>query len=393
MTELRTPWAQHVLIQAALFLMGADLFLASPLLPTISEDFGTTVSATAAMVTVFGLSYAVASPLLGALTEHLPRKKVILAGIVVFVTAEALCAIAPSLGWLLAARAIAGIGGALLSPAMWAYVAETAVPRERGRAIARAAAAYAGGQIVGVPLATFAAAALSWRFAFAAVAFGLVVAGGLIAWRLRSTVPASLTRVRPAAALRSSFALWRVGPFRMIMAGNFFVQAARLGTYAYAGALFTTKFGFDIGVLGLVGMAVGLGSMTGSMVIGPLIDRWVSAGREVAVLSVGWGLLTAVGLAVATTGGTWQLSIAGFVFTSFAGSGFFSAVQVNLTTVMADRRSAALSWSNSVLYIGGGVGTTVLGFTALGSTAFAACAVAFALCAAGFSALLVRKHS
>lgn len=392
MTEPRTPWKQHILIQAVLFLMGAELFLASPLLPTVSADFGTAISATAWMVTVFGLSYAVASPLLGALTEHLPRKKVILAGVAVFAAGEALCALAPDLGWLLAARAVGGVGGALVGPAMWAYLAETAAPRERGRAIARAVAAYAAGQIIGVPLATFAAAALSWRFAFAAVAFGLVVAGGLIAVRLRAPVAAARTRVRPIAALRSSFALWRVAVFRTIMAGNFFVQAARLGTYAYAGALFTTKFGFDTGVLGLVGMAVGLGSLTGSLLAGPLIDRWISAGRHMSVLSVGWGLTMAVGLAFATTGGTWQLTLAGFVLASFSGSGFFSTAQVNLTTTMAERRAAAVSWSNSVLYIGSGAGTTVLGFTALGGTTFTVCSVAFALCAAGFSGLLVLRH-
>src|SRR6185369_13367866 len=114
--------------------------------------------------------------------------------------------------------------------------------------------AYAGGQIVGVPLATVDAAALSWRFAFAAVAVGLVVAGSLIALRLRESVPAARTRKSPFAALASSLTLWRVGVFRTIMAGNFFVQAARLGTYAYAGALFSTRFGFGTGVLGLVGM-------------------------------------------------------------------------------------------------------------------------------------------
>ncbi|GAA4475103.1 MFS transporter [Rhodococcus olei] len=391
-TEPRTPWAQHALIRAVFFLMGAELFLASPLLPTISDDFGTAIASTAWVVTVFGLSYALASPLLGGLTEHMPRKKVILSGVAVFATGEVLCAIAPNLGWLLAARAIGGVGGALVGPAMWAYLAETAAPRERGRAIAGGSAAYAGGQIIGVPLATFAAAALSWRVAFGAVAVGLVVAGTLIALRLRGSRPAVTGPVRPLAALRSSFGLWRVGVFRTIMAGNFFVQAARLGTYAYAGALFATKFGFGTGVLGLVGMVAGIGSLFGSLLAGPLIDRWSSAGRHVSELSVGWGLLMAVGLAAATTADTWQVCLAGFVLSFFAGTAFFSTAQVYLTTVMAERRAPAVSWNNSVLYIGTGAGTTVLGFATLGSATFAVCSVVFALCAAGFSAVLAVRR-
>ncbi|AQA25992.1 sugar (and other) transporter family protein [Rhodococcus sp. MTM3W5.2] len=392
MTQPHTPWRQHALIQAVFFLMGAELFLASPLLPTISGDFGTSIAATAWVVTVFGLSYAIASPLVGALTEHLPRRRVILSGIAVFATGELLCALAPGLGWLLAARAIGGIGGALVGPAMWAYLAETAAPHERGRAIARGSAAYAGGQIVGVPLATFAAAGSSWRFAFAAVALGLVAAGTLIALRLRESVRATASSGRPLSALRSSFGLWKVGVFRTIMAGNFFVQAARLGTYAYAGALFATKFGFETGVLGLVGMVVGIGSLIGSMVSGPLIDRWSSAGRHVSELSVGWGLVLAVALGVAATAETWQVCVAGFVLAFFCGTAFFSTAQVYLTTVMAERRAPAVSWNNSVLYIGTGAGTTVLGLTTLGGTAFAVCSVAFALLAAGFSALSALRR-
>ncbi|WP_246098285.1 MFS transporter [Rhodococcus spelaei] len=392
MTQQQTPWRQHGLIQAVFFLMGAELFLASPLLPTISGDFGTSIAATAWVVTVFGLSYAIASPLVGALTEHLPRRRVIVSGIAVFATGELLCALAPGLGWLLAARVIGGIGGALVGPAMWAYLAETAAPRERGRAIARGSAAYAGGQIVGVPLATFAAAASSWRFAFAVVALGLVVAGTLIALRLRESIRAAGSSARPLGALRSSFGLWKVGVFRTIMAGNFFVQAARLGTYAYAGALFATRFDFGTGVLGLVGMAVGVGSLIGSLIAGPLIDRWSSAGRHVSQLSVGWGLALAVGLAVATTADSWQLMLAGFVLAFFCGTAFFSTAQVYLTTVMADRRAPAVSWNNSVLYIGTGAGTTALGLTTLGGTAFAVCSVVFALCAAGFSAVLALRR-
>lgn len=391
MTEPRTPWAQHALLQAVFFLMGAELFLASPLLPTVSADFGVTVPATAWMVTVFGLSYALASPVLGALTEHLPRKKVILTGVAVFAAGETLCAAAPGLGWLLAARVIGGIGGALVGPAVWAHLAETAAPRERGRAIARGSAAYAGGQIVGVPLATFAAAALSWRFAFAAVALGLAVAGTLIAVRLQDSVPARTGRAPGLSALRSSARLWRVRVFRMIMGGNFFVQAARLGTYAYAGALFATRFGFGTGVLGLIGMAVGIGSLVGSLLAGPLVDRWSAAGRRVSELNVVWGLLMAAGLALATTAHTWQWCLAGFVLSFFAGTGFFSTAQVYLTTVMAERRGPAVSWNNSVLYIGTGAGTTMLGFATLGSATFAACAVVFALCAAGFSATLALR--
>ncbi len=73
------------MLHAIFFLMGGELFLISPLLPTIADDLGTSIPATALVVTAYGLTYAVASPLLGALAEHVARRRVILAGVAVMV--------------------------------------------------------------------------------------------------------------------------------------------------------------------------------------------------------------------------------------------------------------------------------------------------------------------
>lgn len=370
--------------------MGAELFLASPLLPTIADDFATSITATAWVATAFGLSYAFASPILGALTEHLPRRRVILLGVTVFALGEALCALAPQLGWLLLARAVSGCGGALVGPAMWAYLAETASPRERGRAIARGTAAYAGGQIIGVPLATVVAAEVGWRIAFATIAGGLAVAGVLIAlWLRESRAPQK--RKRMVAALGASLRLWRVEVFRFLMASAFFIQAARLGTYAYAGALFSTQFGFSTQALGLIGAVVGFGALVGSLVAGPLVDHWRVKGRSEAVLCVLWGSTLAVSLAGATLAATPLLSLAGFAGSFFAGTAFFSTSQVLLTNTMAEQRGPALSWNNAVLYVGSGAGTVVLGAAMLGSVEFALLSVGLALAAAAFSAVLAVR--
>ncbi|OQQ26420.1 MFS transporter [Prescottella equi] len=388
----RTPWGQHSLLHAIFFLMGGELFLISPLLPTIAADLGTSIPATALVVTAYGLTYAVASPLLGALAEHVARRRVILAGVAVMVLGEVLCVVAPTLPFLVGARMVGGVGGALMGPAIWAFLAETAVPRERGRAISRGAAAYAGGQIVGVPLGTLVAASLDWRWAIAGVALVLVGVGVSIAVRLREP---ERTVVRPdgaRTALATSFRLWGNRTFRLIMFGNLFAQAARLGTYAFAGALFATRFGLSTETLGFVGALVGIGSFSGSLVAGPLVDRWRAAGRAESVLCIGWGGLLAAALALAVFAPTSWASIVGFMLAFAAGSAFFSTGQVLLTTELAERRAGAVSWNNSAMYVGTAVGTAVLGALGFGTTGFAIGAVVFALAATASSAILSLRR-
>lgn len=388
----RTPWGQHALLNAIFFLMGGELFLISPLLPTIATDLGASIPATALVVTAYGLTYAAASPLLGALAAHVARRRVILTGVSVMVLGEILCVLAPNLPFLVAARMVGGIGGALMGPAIWAFLAETAAPNERGRAISRGAAAYAGGQIVGVPLGTLVAASFDWRWAFAGVALVLVGVGVAIAVRLRE--PAR-TVTRPdgtRAALATSFRLWTIRTFRLIMLGNFFAQAARLGTYAFAGALFATRFGLSTETLGLVGALVGIGSFAGSLVAGPLVDRWRGAGRRESVLCIGWGALLAAALGLAVFAPASWASIVGFMVAFAAGSAFFSTGQVLLTTELAEHRAGAVSWNNSAMYVGTAVGTAVLGALGFGTTGFGIGAVAFALAATTCSALLTLRR-
>ncbi|MFI0899036.1 MFS transporter [Streptomyces sp. NPDC020983] len=72
----------------------------------------------------------------GIFADRFGRKRVYLAGVVVFTAASALCSLAPSAGWLVAGRAVQGIGAAALSPASLALLAAAhPVPQERIRAI------------------------------------------------------------------------------------------------------------------------------------------------------------------------------------------------------------------------------------------------------------------
>ena len=86
-------------------------------------------------VTSYTLTLASLILLAGSLSDHWGRRRVFLAGLAWFTLASVLCAAAPSIGWLIAARAVQGIGGALMTPASLAIIEAEFQPGDRTRAI------------------------------------------------------------------------------------------------------------------------------------------------------------------------------------------------------------------------------------------------------------------
>lgn len=386
-----TPWAQHALLHTVFFLMGAELFLLSPLLGAIAERFRASDSTTAWVVTSYVLTYAVSSPLLGAVVDRYRRRTVILTGVGVFLVGDLLCALVPSLLLLVLAHAVTGIGGALAAPAIWAYLTETAAPAQRGRAVARGAAMYAGGQILGVPLGTLLAAGLGWRWAFVGIVGGLALSAGLIAGRLREPSARDRDTPSPRSAIAASFVLWRQPSFGLSLGATAFAQAARLGAYTYLGVLYTSRFGFSTTLLGLIGGLVGVGSLIGSMLAGPIVDWWRAHGRNEPILCVGWGIVLAIGLAVALTADSPVLSLVAVIIWFAAGGAFYSTAQAFLVDAVPDQRAAAVSWNNAAMNAGVAAGTAILGAAAATGHVFPLLAVVLALVGSGLGGVLALR--
>lgn len=115
-----------------LFLIGTDLFVISPLLPTITTDLGVSAAAGGFTVTVFSLAYLLGGPSFGALADRTSHRAVLVAALVVFAAANLATGFAPTLGLLLAARAVAGLAAAGITPSVYALISATA-PASSGR--------------------------------------------------------------------------------------------------------------------------------------------------------------------------------------------------------------------------------------------------------------------
>jgi EmrB/QacA subfamily drug resistance transporter len=124
--------AAVVLGSGIVFLDGTVVNVA---LPAIGEDLGTTLGGMQWTVNAYLVTLTSLLLLGGSMGDQLGRRRVFVAGLLVFTAASVLCGIAPTTGLLVAARALQGVGGALLVPGSLSILAATFHPDDRARAI------------------------------------------------------------------------------------------------------------------------------------------------------------------------------------------------------------------------------------------------------------------
>ena len=102
-----------------------DATVVNVALPTIGNELHTSLAGLQWVVTAYTLTLAGLILLGGALGDRFGRRRVFLIGVTWFALSSALCGLAPDIGVLIAARALQGIGGALLTPGSLAIIQST----------------------------------------------------------------------------------------------------------------------------------------------------------------------------------------------------------------------------------------------------------------------------
>lgn len=135
-------------------------------LPAIQQSLGAGIAELQWVVNGYLLPLGALMLVGGGLGDRLGRRRIFIAGIVLFTLASVACALAPTVGLLITARAVQGIGAALLVPQSLALIAANFPKDVRGRAIGTWAAASAITTSLGPPIGGFLIDTLSWRVAF-----------------------------------------------------------------------------------------------------------------------------------------------------------------------------------------------------------------------------------
>ncbi|MGH7616694.1 MAG: MFS transporter, partial [Gemmatimonadaceae bacterium] len=135
-------------------------------LPAMQTTFGATITQVQWVIETYTLFLGALLLVGGSLGDQLGRKRVFLAGVLLFTAASVLCGLAPTPDLLIAARALQGVGAALLVPGSLAIIAATFDGADRGRAIGTWSGFSAITTAIGPVAGGWLVEHVSWRAAF-----------------------------------------------------------------------------------------------------------------------------------------------------------------------------------------------------------------------------------
>lgn len=226
-----------------------DATVVNVALPAMGRDLHAGVGALQLVVTAYAVTLAALILLAGTLGDRLGRRRMFLTGVIGFVAASLLCALAPTTGVLIGARALQGIGGALLTPGSLAIVEASFVTHDRGRAIGAWSALVGVAAAIGPLVGGYLVQAVSWR----AIFLINLPLGAVVVWLALRYVPESRDESATGPLDRAGAVLATLGlagaTYAMIygpsrgLGGPLVLAAALVGVLGLAGFFAVERLG------------------------------------------------------------------------------------------------------------------------------------------------------
>ena len=167
--DLSTTEKRYLVLAAVMLggIMGPiDASIVNVILPTIAGFFGAPLAVAQWVPLIYLLTISSLLLFYGRLGDILGYKRVYLAGLLCFTVTSGLCGLAPTIHWLIAFRAIQGIGAGMTMAVPFAILTAVFQPHERGRALGINAISISAGLALGPTLGGLLTSLWSWRLVF-----------------------------------------------------------------------------------------------------------------------------------------------------------------------------------------------------------------------------------
>ena len=164
--QSKRRWLVLAILCVGVFMLLLDGTIVNIAVPNIMTSLGTGFSEVEWVMNAYLLTFAVLLITSGRLGDLYGRKAMFMAGLSVFSLASLACGLAPSVGFLIAFRAVQGVGGAMMMPNTLSIISNVFPPEERGKAMGFWGGVSGISLALGPSLGGLLVEAASWRWIF-----------------------------------------------------------------------------------------------------------------------------------------------------------------------------------------------------------------------------------
>ena len=271
----------------AVFFVGASEFMLSAMLTPLAQVFDVPSARAAWLVSSYALTYALAAPVFGYLSDRMDRRRWLLLSLLLLAADHLALTLAPNFEAALGLRMLGGLASAALIPTAFALVAETVQAPRQSAAMGAVMAGMTFGLVAGPALAGVLAETWGWRAPFRVTAAGCVLTFGVACAAVPPAPP-----VRPLPEPRTAHWLGNGKLVRLLLAKGLWNGTAVAG-FLLAGEVLRHRHGLGTATVGLSVSIFGGGLFLGNLGIGKV--RRLLSGDEAVLMAALWLLLLAMG--------------------------------------------------------------------------------------------------
>lgn len=261
------PIAVYALTAGA-FGIGVTEFVIMGILLDVSADLGVSISAAGLLISGYALGVVVGAPVMTVMTGRWPRKRVLLALMVIFTVGNAVCALAPSYSTLMAARVLTAFAHGTFFGVGSVVATGLVATDKRASAIAVMFTGLTVANILGVPFGTWLGQAYGWRATFWAVTLiGLAALAVIARYVPRDSAPPE------ASDWRADLRTLARAPVLLGLLTTVLGFGGMFTVFTYIAPILTQLTGFADSAVSPILLVFGGGLVIGNLVGGKLADR------------------------------------------------------------------------------------------------------------------------
>jgi predicted MFS family arabinose efflux permease len=340
------------------FTVVLDFMILSPLGAILMRDLGVVPAQFGLVVSAYAFSAAISGLCVAGFADRFDRKKLLLFFYTGFVVGTLLCGFAPSYALLLAARTVTGVFGGVIGSISLAIVADLFPLEARGRVMGFVMTAFAGSQVLGIPLGLYISNAWGWHAPFLMIAAVSAVVGVVIFTTLQP-VDAHLQKPvdrRPLHHLITTVLKprhqWGFAATMLLALGGYMLMP-------FGSAFSVHNLGVPLEKLPMIYMATGIAALFA----GPLMGRVSDAVGKYRTFAA--GSLVAIGIVLYYT----RLGVTPIWAVMAINVAMFSAISARMVSAQAlasaipapQDRGAYMSISASMQQLAGGFASASAG--------------------------------